>query len=84
MKQVLISQGKAIIEEVPAPAVDTGCVLVRLSHSCISTGTELSGMKSSGTPLWKKAFTQPEKVKKAIHMVMTEGFSKTKSQIEGK
>jgi predicted dehydrogenase len=84
VKQALISQGKAVVEEVPAPCVDPNGVLVRLSHSCISTGTELSGVKNSGIPLWKKALTQPEKIKKALYMLMTEGYAKTKNKIEGK
>ncbi len=84
MKQVLIRQGKVVVEEVPAPIADPGCVLVRVSHSCISAGTELSGVQSSGTPLWKKAFKQPGKVKKALQMVASQGLSKTKSVIQGK
>lgn len=84
MKQVLIRQGKIVVEEVPAPMVEPGRVLVRVSHSCISAGTELSGMKGGADPLWKKAFKQPAKVKKALQMVAAQGFSKTKSVIQGK
>jgi predicted dehydrogenase/threonine dehydrogenase-like Zn-dependent dehydrogenase len=84
MLQVLMGQGKIAVEEVPAPTREAGFSLIRVSHSCISTGTELSGMKSQATPLWKKAMRQPEKVKKALHMLATQGFSKTKSVIQGK
>lgn len=72
------------MEEVPAPVVEPGRLLVRVSHSCISAGTELSGVKAGGTPLWKKALRQPGKVKKVLGMVASQGFSKTKSLIEGK
>lgn len=84
MKQVLMKQGSAIVEEVPAPTAEAGFKIVRVSHSCISTGTELSGMKQAGMPLWKRALTQPDKVRKALTMLATKGFSKTKSIIQGK
>lgn len=84
MKQVLIKQGTALVEEVPAPTAEPGFKIIRVSHSCISTGTELSGMKQAAMPLWKRALTQPDKVKKALTMLATKGFSKTKSIIQGK
>ena len=55
MKQILIKQGQAVVADVPAPGIETGTVLVRVDHSCISAGTEVGGMRSSGTPLWKRA-----------------------------
>ena len=84
MKQVMIKQGQSIVEEVPAPCAEKGRVLVQVEYSCISPGTELSGMQGSAEPLWKKALKHPHKVKKAIEMVMTQGFKKTKSIVEGK
>ena len=84
MKQVLIKQGKAVVEEIPAPQVEPGTVLVQVDHSCISVGTEMSGIKVSGLPLWKRALKQPQNVKKAIQMVATQGYTHTKSVIEGK
>jgi predicted dehydrogenase/threonine dehydrogenase-like Zn-dependent dehydrogenase len=83
MKQVLIKQGRAVVEDVPAPQVDSGTVLVRLSHSCISIGTEMSGLKASGEPLWKKAVRYPAKVKKAIDMVAERGLSHTINHAQG-
>ncbi len=84
MKQVLMKQGMAIIEEVPVPIQEPGYKLVRVSHSCISTGTELSGMKQAAQPLWKRALQNPDKVKKALQMFAAKGFSKTKSIVQGK
>jgi len=84
MKQVIIKQGKTIIEEVPVPKVEQGTVLVQVNHSCISIGTEMSGVKVSGTPLWKRALKQPENVKKVVQMVTKQGLSKTRSVINGK
>jgi len=84
MKQVIIKQGKATLEEVPAPKIELGTVLVQVNHSCISIGTEMSGVKVSGTPLWKRALKQPENVKKVVQMATTQGLSKTRSVISGK
>jgi predicted dehydrogenase len=84
MKQVLISKGKASVVEIPAPQVESGKVLVRVLFSCISSGTEMSGLKNSGIPLWKKAITQPEKVEKLLQMVDAQGLKETRSFIASK
>ena len=55
MKQALIKKGKVYAEEVPAPVVEEGHVLIKVVNSCISVGTELSGVTSSGESLIKKA-----------------------------
>jgi len=81
MRQVLIKQGKVVLEEVPAPAVAPETVLVRVEYSCISIGTEMSGVKATGLPLWKRALKQPENVKKALAMIASQGLSKASSQI---
>jgi predicted dehydrogenase/threonine dehydrogenase-like Zn-dependent dehydrogenase len=84
VKQIIIKQGQAVIEEVPVPKVEPGTVLVQVNHSCISIGTEMSGVKSSGTPLWKRALKQPKNVKKVVQMAATQGLSKTRSVVSGK
>ena len=84
MKQVLIRQGKAVVEEVPAPQVDPGMVLVRLAASCISIGTEMSGIQRSAMPLWKRALKQPENLKKAIRMAAAQGLKATRNFVESK
>src|SRR4051812_6907383 len=83
MKQVLISRGQAAAGEVPAPAVEPGTVLVRVRSSCVSSGTELSGLTSSATPLWKRALAQPEKVKRVFESVATVGVPRTWDLISG-
>jgi predicted dehydrogenase/threonine dehydrogenase-like Zn-dependent dehydrogenase len=84
IKQVLIKDGKAMVEEIPAPQVEKGTVLVRVEYSCISIGTELSGLKTSGLPLWKRALQQPDNVRKALQMVAAHGLTYTRSLVEGK
>lgn len=84
MKQVLVRQGQAVVEEVPAPLVEPGTVLVRVDHSCISIGTEMSGVRNSGgDPLWKRALMNPDKVVKAARMVATQGFQRTRDVAMG-
>ncbi|MFW2356831.1 bi-domain-containing oxidoreductase [Hydrogenophaga sp.] len=82
MKQVLVSGGKVHLENVPAPGVEPGTVLIHMDHSCISIGTEMSGVKSSGVPLWKRALRQPQHVKKVIDMLMTDGMSMTRKLVQ--
>ncbi len=77
MKQVFFRQGEVVVEEVPPPAAEGGCVLVRSAYSCLSPGTELSGMRASGRPLWARVFSEPGKVRKAVEMVRTRGLSET-------
>jgi predicted dehydrogenase/threonine dehydrogenase-like Zn-dependent dehydrogenase len=81
MQQIIVRKGQVKVESVPAPNVEPGTVLVAVNYSCISVGTELSGIKSGAKPLWKKALDQPDKVKKAINMALTQGLSKTKDQV---
>jgi predicted dehydrogenase/threonine dehydrogenase-like Zn-dependent dehydrogenase len=84
MKQVLVRSGRAEVEEVPAPLVEEGGVLVRVEYSCISIGTEMSGVHSSGMPLWKRAMKQPDNLRKVIQLARTQGVSKTRSLVGGK
>ena len=84
MKQVLVRSGQVVVEEVPAPTAEPGTVLVAVINSAVSVGTELSGVRASGVPLWKRALAQPENVKRVVDMVMSEGISKTRDVVSGK
>jgi hypothetical protein len=84
VKQVLIRHGKAVIEEVPAPLIESAALLVKVTQSCISIGTEMSGVRASGLPLWKRALNQPKNVKMVFQMLASQGLLKTKSLVEGK
>ncbi|MBI2423361.1 MAG: bi-domain-containing oxidoreductase [Candidatus Hydrogenedentes bacterium] len=77
MKQVLVKGGHVRIEEVPAPSVAPGMVLVHVSHSLISSGTESGFVSEGGTAsyLMKKA-QDPlnlEKVKRKLASVGVKG-----------
>ncbi len=84
MKQVVIKAGRAVVEDVPAPGVEPGSVLVRVDHSCISAGTEMSAVRQTGAPLWRRALAEPGKVWKALEMLAEKGLARTRDAIEGK
>jgi predicted dehydrogenase/threonine dehydrogenase-like Zn-dependent dehydrogenase len=84
MKQVLIRKGGAVVADVPAPRVEAGEVLVSVRASCISVGTELSGVRSSGVPMWKRALQQPAKAAQALQLAATQGLRRTWSLVEAK
>jgi len=84
MKQVLIKQGQIVVDDVPAPMVHRGALLIQVSHSCISAGTEMSGLQSQSQPLWKRALKNPKSVKTTLEMVANQGFSHTRNVVGGK
>ena len=84
MKQVLIKKGVAYASEVPVPQLAAGEVMVRVQASCLSIGTELSGLRGSAVPLWKRALAQPEKAMNALKMVGEVGLRRTWSVVEEK
>lgn len=84
MKQVLIRHGGVSVEEVPDPQISAGQLLVRNVRSCISVGTEMTGVKTSNMPLWKRALKQPENVKKVYERIKTHGISDTRRLVKQK
>lgn len=83
MLQALIKKGRVLPVEVPAPLVSHGGVLIKVVNSCISTGTELSGVQSSGRSLIRRAMDQPENIRKVLNMARSEGISNTITKIMG-
>ena len=84
MKQVLIKAGSVQVTEVPPPALAAKEILVRVEHSCISSGTELAGMRMSGLPLYRRALKQPENLAKVMVMVKEQGLKRTIDRVQGK
>lgn len=83
MKQVLIKGGNIIVPEVPAPVVGPRNILVRVQHSCISVGTEISGVRLSALPLYKRALKQPHHVKRVIQVMRDQGVRRTMARVLG-
>ena len=83
MKQVLVRGGSVIVEEVPAPIPGPKDILVRVTHSCVSAGTELAGLRASAMPLYRRALKQPHNVRKALEMARDYGMHRTWQRISG-
>lgn len=83
MRQVLIRQGEILVAEVPDPMVEPCTILVRVAQSCISVGTEMSGVTASGVPLWKRALAQPAKIKRVVDMAAAQGIARTLDFVKG-
>jgi len=83
MLQAIVKKGNVLNEEVPAPVVSTGSVLIKVVSSCISVGTEMSSVASSGQPLIKRAMEQPDKIVKAFNMLKSDGLKKTIENVKG-
>jgi predicted dehydrogenase/threonine dehydrogenase-like Zn-dependent dehydrogenase len=83
LKQVLLRGGGVTVEDVPAPGVGEKNILVRVSYSCISVGTELAGMAAAAIPLYKRALKQPANIMRAFKMMQEQGVSRTVNRIRG-
>ena len=84
MKQLLLKKGAVEVENVPAPIVDPGTILVQVEFSCISTGTEISGLQSSGEALWRRALKHPDEVKKVFNMAAEQGVRRIHRMVKNK
>ena len=83
MKQVLLRGGGVTVEDVPAPGVGEKNILVRVSYSCISVGTESASMAAAAIPLYKRALKQPANVRRAFKMMQEQGVTRTIKRIQG-
>lgn len=83
MLQAIVKKGKVFAEQVPTPIASKGSVLIKVKYSCISAGTESSGVKESGKSLIKRAMEQPEQVKQVWEFFRSNGLSKTIQRVKG-
>lgn len=79
MKQIIQSfkTGETILEEVPAPQVARGTVLIQTTRSLVSLGTERMLVEFGKSNLISKARQQPDKVKQVLDKIKTEGLIPT-------
>lgn len=84
MRQILIERGKVLVEDVPVPQVEPGTVLVKVEYSCISPGTELSGIKESSLSLRERIFKQPDNLKKVWQVAKSQGIAGAWNLVETK
>jgi len=79
MKQIIqdLKNGKTILEEVPAPLVKAGQVLIRTSRSLVSLGTERMLVEFGKANYIQKARQQPDKVKEVLNKIKNDGLKPT-------
>ncbi|RKO68673.1 dehydrogenase [Sphingobacterium puteale] len=79
MKQIIQSfkTGETILEDVPAPQVKRGSVLIQTTRSLVSLGTERMLVEFGKSNLIQKARQQPDKVKQVLDKIKTEGLVPT-------
>lgn len=79
MKQIIqdLKTGATILEEVPAPQVKTGSVLIKTTRTLVSLGTERMLVEFGKANLIDKARQQPDKVKQTLDKLKTDGIMPT-------
>ena len=79
MKQIIqdLKSGKTLLEEIPAPSVRSGNVLIKTSRTLVSLGTERMLVEFSKANLIDKVRQQPDKVKQVLAKIKTDGLYPT-------
>jgi predicted dehydrogenase/threonine dehydrogenase-like Zn-dependent dehydrogenase len=79
MKQLIqdLKNGNTLLEEVPAPQVKAGSVLIKTTHSLVSLGTERMLVEFGKASLIDKARQQPDRVKDVLNKMKTDGILPT-------
>jgi predicted dehydrogenase/threonine dehydrogenase-like Zn-dependent dehydrogenase len=86
MKQIIQSfkTGETLLEEIPAPLVRKGCVLIETTRSLVSLGTERMLVEFGRSNLLQKARQQPDKVKQVLEKIKTDGLLPTMEAVFNK
>jgi predicted dehydrogenase/threonine dehydrogenase-like Zn-dependent dehydrogenase len=76
MKQLLqhARTGEIKVEDVPAPQLLPGCVLVRVGASVVSAGTERASLEFAGKNLLQKAQARPDLVRDVVSKIRRDGL----------
>ena len=79
MKQIIqdLKSGATILEEVPAPQVKAGYVLIQTTRTLVSLGTERMLVEFGKANLIDKARQQPDRVKQVLDKIKTDGMMPT-------
>lgn len=86
MKQVLQSlrSGATEVIDAPCPSVPAGHLLIRSSHSVVSTGTERMLIEFGKAGFIDKARQQPDKVRMVLDKMRTDGIGTTIRAVRNK
>jgi len=84
MLQILQYQktGEMFVEELPAPKLRSGGVLVQNAFSLISAGTERTSVETAQASLIGKARSRPDLVKQVMDHVKREGLKATYEKVQ--
>ena len=79
MRQILQSfkTGETLLETVPVPRLEKGCVLIQTTHTLVSLGTERMLVEFGKASLLAKTRQQPEKVVQVLNKMKEEGILPT-------
>ena len=79
MKQIIQSfkTGETVLEDVPAPKVKRGHLLIKTTRSLVSAGTERMLVEFGKANMLQKARQQPDRVKQVLAKIKTDGFKPT-------
>ena len=86
MKQIIqsLKNGNTSLEEIPAPVVQPGHLLIRTTYSLVSLGTERMLVEFGKSNLIAKAKQQPDKVKQVLEKIRSEGLLPTMEAVFNK
>ena len=72
------------MEEVPAPKVKKGCLLIKTTRSLVSVGTERMLVEFGRANMFQKARQQPDRVKQVLNKIKTDGLKPTLTAVFNK
>ncbi len=86
MKQVIQNRksGEIKVDELPAPTIKPGGILVKNYFSLISAGTEKTTVDLGKMNMLQKAKAQPDDVRKVLQEIKVNGFVKTYKRVMAK
>lgn len=85
MKQIAQYQdGRLELQEVPAPTAPPGGILVRVTHSVISIGTEKMKVEQAKMNLLQKARARPDQVRKVLETARTLGWKSALDKVRNR
>jgi predicted dehydrogenase/threonine dehydrogenase-like Zn-dependent dehydrogenase len=79
LRQIIQSfkTGETILEDVPAPVVKKGHLLIKTTRSLVSAGTERMLVEFGKASMLQKARQQPDRVKQVLGKIKSEGLKPT-------
>lgn len=74
MKQILVKKGLVFEAELPSPEIKEGAIKIQVLYSCISAGTELSSVSSTGKSILQRVTEKPEIIGRAFEKISKMGL----------